>query len=260
MTEHVFTTIILGIISGIPASYVFLLFTRKRIVPLFYIRPVYRLNCQHIDERKITAVAFWNEGRDAIRRSDINPKNPIKIYCIETDGCPTNYYSALIPHNNETDFPNNGFELKEKFENGYKCYILSFVELKRKEGIIIEITHRVDSEVVFQGSIIGCGCIKKESIKYANFYYDFLLYSSPVMLLFSVGALIFYPGIMLYGSLEDSSAIKQVIREPLAFLMIFISAGFSAFMFSMAFNWFWGKFLRHLPPNIVEYFSKAKVL
>jgi len=90
------------------------------------------------------------------------------ISCVDKDDYPDSYYSASIPYKsdnpsqkNESDFPNNSFELEEAFINGskygYKIYLISFIELKSKEGVLIEVFTMLNLALYLKGQLSGMG-------------------------------------------------------------------------------------------------------
>ena len=185
------------------------------------------------------------------------------ISCVDKDDYPDSYYSASIPYKsdnpsqkNESDFPNNSFELEEAFINGskygYKIYLISFIELKSKEGVLIEVFHNAKSRIIFEGAIVGHGKINFSRVKFSEKPFPYMLWLA-LFGAFSIFA--FYVGTM--GLMITNHLLKEppeLLVRILSFCML-VGALVGYFAFSFFFSLrLWEKQLRLIPDNIKEYF------
>lgn len=107
---------------------------------------------QPVKNLTITYLAFWNNGKDVIRREDISPDNPILLLTIPG----YKIYQAKVV--NETSV--NGFTVSKINDYSYK---IDFSYLNKGQGALIKVFHDglSDLDIIIKGDIIGGKEIKK---------------------------------------------------------------------------------------------------
>lgn len=126
------------------------------------VKKIERLNILYrkieIENLSVTKLAFWNNGKETIRSSDIAPKNPIQI-TIKSDfrilSC------DIIYQKNES----NGFVLKLSADK--KNIIVSFDYVDYLEGIVMQIYHtgNSSSDLVIDGHVMSYGRLSRNNRK-----------------------------------------------------------------------------------------------
>ena len=165
------TTLILAII-GILLTIYFAAKSRRKKEPKYLMRTISLISSNikkikflnilykklEIENLSVTKLAFWNNGKETIRSSDVAPKNPIQV-TIKSDfrilSC------DIIYQKNES----NGFVLKLSADK--KNIIISFDYVDYLEGIVMQIYHtgNSSSDLVIDGHVMSYGRLSRNNRK-----------------------------------------------------------------------------------------------
>lgn len=165
------TTLILAII-GILLTIYFAAKSRRKKEPKYLMRTISLISSNikkikflnihykklEIENLSVTKLAFWNNGRETIRSSDVAPKNPIQI-TIKNDF--RILLCDIIYQKNES----NGFVLKLSADK--KNIIISFDYVDYLEGIVMQIYHtgNSSSDLVIDGHVMSYGRLSRNNRK-----------------------------------------------------------------------------------------------
>lgn len=106
-----------------------------------------------IENLTITNIAFWNAGRETIRKEDIAKADPLKIVVNDK-------YEIL---DSEVIKMTNDANLVEAIKENNKSFIITFDYLDKGEGAVIRVIHtgQLLKDIDFIGKIIGAGTPKQ---------------------------------------------------------------------------------------------------
>lgn len=105
-----------------------------------------KYNDQRVDKLTLTKVAFWNSGRETIRKEDVVQRDPIKITTKED--------LLIYDHKIISSNPKNNFTLERINDQTINIY---FDYMDHFQGIIINIYHngQKSDDIQLEGTIIG---------------------------------------------------------------------------------------------------------
>ena len=127
----------------------------------------------------ITSLVFWNRGKDAIRKTDIPSKNPLKVHI-------SSQYKILDAYIQKQSSPDNNFVLKKnRNDNSVE---ISFEYIEHNQGGVIKIVHDApDSKAIkVTGKVISGDQLQRKgqytSNVFTKAFVKFLLLTSMVSL------------------------------------------------------------------------------
>lgn len=109
-----------------------------------------RYKDKKVEKLTLTRLAFWNNGKEPIRREDISSSDPLKI--IATDN--VNIFDIEIKYQNQV----NNFSIEKRSDNSADI-LFDFVNYN--DGIVLDIYHNGDGNesVYLKGTFIGAKAI-----------------------------------------------------------------------------------------------------
>lgn len=215
-----------GLLYGIIKDY----FQNKKKEPVYWIRTTHLVrkttknveglqllyNGHEVADLSTTKFVFWNKGKEAIKRSDIASKNPIKI-TIDPE------YEILDVYIDSCTNDDNNFTTEK--QNDCKSILINFEFMEQNDGVSLKITHTAPNSDKFKVSgkvISGMKIAYTHSVSYAVPFFSNRLTKTPKgnyhftkLFMIFVGLLLIITSFLLEG--------KIVIRQDL--LLLFVRYG-----------------------------------